>query len=113
MQETTCTGKGRIFLHNPSGSKPRQELYKRNYRKEISSINFQTIGPFRINYEINLAQNSEINTRIIQSMQVKINVYIKLSNRESTRVNELGWLAPSQLAHFPFRKQNESTLKYA
>jgi len=61
---------------------------------------------------MNLAQEFEINIRITQTTQLQINVYIDLPNGKSIRVNEMGWLGPSQPTRFLFKKQNESALKY-
>lgn len=116
MQEITCTGIGKGL---PARSKRKQidirtankDMRERNYRKEITQLTPKPRICFTLNSEIDLNQNFRNKYKFVHTTQLQRE--ISILNNEITRVNELGWLGPSQPARFPFKKRKDSTIKYA
>lgn len=89
-------------------------MEERTYKKERNSINFQATDPLTLYYEIDLNQNFRSKYKnCSHHANAKVNIQTVFPNDESTRVNELGWMVPSQPDHFPFKKRDDSALQYA
>jgi len=72
------------------------------------------MDPPTLYYEINLNQNFRSKYKNYSHHTIsKGNIHIVFPNDERKRVNGLGWLGPSQLARFLFKKRDDSTLKHS
>lgn len=120
MQATACTCAGKSFLHISSESKLRQglrvkKMQERNFINKINSANSQSHRSVsQFNYKRDLNHNFRNKSMNCHTTQLQEEIFtLSFWIMEVQEVNELGWLGPSQLAHFPSKERKVSTLKYA